>query len=42
MERNRGLTGFLVRLGWFLSATRTGLTSEFVRFMVDCGVYYGG
>ncbi len=42
MERNSGLTGFSLRLSWFLSRTRTGLISEFVRFMVDCKVSYGG
>jgi|GEM_PF-5783178 len=42
MERNLGLTGFSVRLSWFLTRIGRGLILEFARFMVDCKVSYGG
>ncbi len=42
MERNSGLTGFSVRLSWFLSRGPRGLIMGFARFMVDCEVSYGG
>jgi hypothetical protein len=42
MEGNSGLTGFSLRISWFLSITRRGVIIEFVRFMVDCKVSYGG